>query len=279
MSNYPLAACCQLRGRPSGWPLLHRSSMNTIAYIDGFNLYYGCLKKTGYRWLDVKALVASLVPSTHRILKIKYFTARVSGASDPDAPRRQAIYLGAIRTIPEVEIHFGSFLAKTIWRPIINLPVAGRNIVTPGAVAVLPAGNHAVDGTRPQTLAVGSYYAPSAPRRKKVPAPLPDAVITEVHAMEEKGSDVNLAAHLLNDAWKDAFDAAVVISNDTDLVTPIQMVTQERKKAVFICCPGAWGASKKLVQVSTYVRHIRPSMLTLLPDPIPGTTIRKPARW
>lgn len=48
--------------------------------------------------------------------------------------------------------------------------------------------------------------------------------------MEEKGSDVNLAVHLLNDAWKDLFDVGVVVSNDTDLVTPIRMVTVERKK-------------------------------------------------
>jgi hypothetical protein len=219
--------------------------MRTIAYIDGFNLYYGCLKKTGYRWLDIKALVTSLVPSTHQMLKVKYFTARVSGASDPDAPRRQAIYLSALRTIPEVEIHYGSFLAKTIWRPIINLPVAGRNIATPGTATVLPAGNHPVDGARPQTLAVGSYPPAGTPRRKRTPTPLPDAVITDVHAMEEKGSDVNLAAHLLNDAWKDAFGAAIVISNETDLITPIQMVTQERKKVIFICCAGRWGASDK----------------------------------
>jgi uncharacterized LabA/DUF88 family protein len=68
--------------------------------------------------------------------------------------------------------------------------------------------------------------------------PAADALITEVHSMEEKGSDVNLAAHPLNDAWKDLLDAGVVISNDTDLVTPIQMVTVERRKQVYVVCPG-----------------------------------------
>ena len=34
---------------------------------------------------------------------------------------------------------------------------------------------------------------------------------------EGKGSDVNLAVHLLNDGWLDAYDCAVVISNDSDL--------------------------------------------------------------
>ena len=52
--------------------------------------------------------------------------------------------------------------------------------------------------------------------------------------MEEKGSDVSLAAHLLNDAWKGLYDAAAVISNDTDLVTPIQMVAKQQAELTFV---------------------------------------------
>ena len=99
--------------------------------------------------------------------------------------------------------------------------------------------------------------------------------------MEEKGSDVNLAAHLLNDAWKELFDAAAVISNDTDLVTPIRMVTIEGKKPVFIVCPGRWQVAPKLENVASHVRHIRPAMLKAaqFPNPIPETTIAKPINW
>ena len=39
----------------------------------------------------------------------------VSGASDPGAPARQHAYLSTLRTLPEVEVHFGSFLAKIVW--------------------------------------------------------------------------------------------------------------------------------------------------------------------
>ena len=39
----------------------------------------------------------------------------------------------------------------------------------------------------------------------------------EVIKTEEKGSDVNLAVHLLNDAWLDRYECAVVVSNDSDL--------------------------------------------------------------
>ena len=75
--------------------------------------------------------------------------------------------------------------------------------------------------------------------------PIRDAVIAEFHTMEEKGSDVNLAAHLLNDAWKNRFEAAVVISNDTDLVVPIRMITEERKRPVYVVCPGPGGRLRR----------------------------------
>ena len=254
--------------------------MRTRVYVDGFNLYYGALKDTPFKWLNLAELTRRLLPAGHAVDKLNYFTARVSGASDPGAPARQHSYLSALGTLPEVQVHFGRFLAKTAWRPLTNLPVADRRIDTPASVT-LPAGNHPVADS--QTLPVGSYPTGSAgkKRRRKTAAPLTDAVVAEVHTMEEKGSDVNLAAHLLNDAWKELFEVAVVISNDTDLVTPIRMVTTERKKPVVIVCPGRWQMAPKLANVASHVRHIRPAMLKAaqFPDHLPGTTISKPADW
>lgn len=43
---------------------------------------------------------------------------------------------------------------------------------------------------------------------------------------EEKGSDVNVASHLLLDVLTGAADAAIVISNDSDLRFPIQEARQ-----------------------------------------------------
>ena len=174
--------------------------------------------------------------------RLRYFTARVSGKLDPGAPARHQIYLKALATLPEVEIHYGRFLAKTAWRPLANLPVAGRRIDAPSPVT-LPQGNHRVVGVRPQTLPVGHYPNRRGGRghpSREPRMPLRDAVVAEFHTMEEKGSDVNLAAHLLNDAWKELLDTAVVISNDTDQVVPVRMVTQERKRPVFVVCPGRW---------------------------------------
>jgi hypothetical protein len=74
-------------------------------YVDGFNLYYGCLKGSPYKWLDLDALSRTLLPGDD-IHRIRYFTARVSARPDnPACNRRQAVYLRALRTIPHLVRH------------------------------------------------------------------------------------------------------------------------------------------------------------------------------
>ena len=76
----------------------------TVVYVDGFNLYYGCLKATPYRWLNLLKLSQLLLP-THEILQIKYFTALVtSRPKNPDQATRQQTYLRALQTIPNLQI-------------------------------------------------------------------------------------------------------------------------------------------------------------------------------
>ena len=87
--------------------------MRTWVYVDGFNLYYGALKGTPFKWLDPVGLTTLLLPREYEIDRLRYFTARVSGKLDPWAPARQQIYLKALATLPEVDIHYGRFLAKT----------------------------------------------------------------------------------------------------------------------------------------------------------------------
>ena len=257
--------------------------MRTRVYVDGFNLFYGALKGTPFKWLDPVRLATLLVPRGYTIDRLRYFTARVSGKIDRGAPARQQIYLNALATLPEVEIHYGRFLAKTVWRPITNLPVADRRIETPRPVT-LPEGDHPVRGERRQTLPVGFYPGASGGRRSRkrgAGAPLSDAVVAEFHAMEEKGSDVNLAAYLLDDAWRDRFETAVVISNDTDLVTPIRMVTAERGLPVLVVCPGRWQVAPQLRGAASHVRYIRGPMLRAaqFPETLPDSGITKPDGW
>ena len=77
---------------------------------------------------------------------------------------------------------------------------------------------------------------------------------------EEKGTDVNIATHLVHDAHNKCFEKAVVISNDSDLVTPISIVTNEMKLPVTIINPFERN-SIQLQKVATDVKHIRKGLL------------------
>jgi hypothetical protein len=53
--------------------------------------------------------------------------------------------------------------------------------------------------------------------------PEPNArFMVSVARREEKGSDVNVASHLLLDLMHQRIDAAVVVSNDSDLALPVR---------------------------------------------------------
>jgi len=228
-------------------PLLYPAisfRMRTIIYVDGFNLYYRMLaERPALKWLDLKALAGRLLRPTNIITGVRYYTAHISGRVDPTAPARQQLYLDALRTVPEVSIHFGTFLTSTKFAGLVHPP-----------------------NFRPQIT---------------LPQPWPDVV--KVVKVEEKGSDVNLACHLLLDAFQGTYDVAAVISNDSDLVEPIRITTQVLGKPVGLLTP-VNNPNPQLKQAASFVRRISVSDLAAaqFADPVlrpDGTTIGKPASW
>jgi hypothetical protein len=105
----------------------------------------------------------------------------------------------------------------------------------------------------------------------------------QVIKTEEKGSDVNLATHLLNDGYQNDYELAVVVSNDSDLVEPIKIVINQLKLPVGVLNPHAGTPSQQLSTHATFFRHIRPSALKGEPIPLSLTdsngTFRKPTSW
>ena len=71
---------------------------------------------------------------------------------------------------------------------------------------------------------------------------------------EEKMTDVNIAVELLADAYKDAFDTAIVISADSDLARPITNI-QERftgKRVVVAFPPGRFSFHLRSVATASF---------------------------
>lgn len=87
-----------------------------IAYVDGFNLYFG-MKSKGWKrfyWLDIPELVRKMLKPTQQLVETKYFTSHVSApVTDPDKPRRQNTYLEALQTLPSLGVFYGHYLQTT----------------------------------------------------------------------------------------------------------------------------------------------------------------------
>jgi len=86
-------------------------SERVIAYIDGFNLYFG-LKEKGWRcyyWLNVKSLCQSLLRNPQHLIAVKYFTSRIT--APPDKRKRQSTFLEALDTIGGIKPYYGKYQA------------------------------------------------------------------------------------------------------------------------------------------------------------------------
>ena len=163
----------------------------------------------------------------------RYFTALVKARpDDPQQSQRQQTFLRALKTLPNITIHYGSFLSNPTRLPLVH--------------------------------------------------PTPRARTAEVIKTEEKGSDVNLASLLLADGFREKYEVSVVISNDSDLVLPIQIVRDELNLPVGVVNPRGH-PSRELLAVSSFFKRIRPGLLeaSQFPDHLQDEqgTISKPAAW
>ena len=209
--------------------------MRTCVYIDGFNLYYGALRNTPYKWLDPVQMCREILDPNNQILKTKYFTANITGRpSDPNQPKRQAIYLDVLQSMPDVEVIRGRFFRKQASGPLVGSPT-----------------------NNPQMARIWTF--------------------------EEKGSDVNIASHMLMDGFQGRYDVAVLVSNDSDLAEPVKIIRSELNKSVVVISPynkpSTW-----LRREASAVKVIRKKQLAAaqLPSVVvtsKGRRLTKPNQW
>jgi hypothetical protein len=171
-------------------------------YVDGYNLYYGarglCGRGTpGWRWLDIRALSRLIVGRKAgwrgaSIERVVYCTAIVDAASDQSAFTDQDLYLKALVAANAVDhIAYGTYVSRVKYAPLaVRASTRSGNpqLVNPAWPIMVQdnAGN-----------------------------PIADATLMVSYAdREEKGTDVNVASHLLVEVLTGEVDAIVVISNE-----------------------------------------------------------------
>ena len=182
------------------------STLRTRVYVDGYNLYYGCLRKTPYKWLDLKALFARIIAQTVlqveerparfelHPLAIKFFTASIlkNFAKEHDSVGCQQRYHNALRG------HLG------------------------GSLEIIS----------------GYYLAdPARAYRYEEGKPARECELLDIWKLEEKQSDVALALHAYADAIKGEVDHVVIVTNDTDVAPSLELIRAETAVSVGLIVP------------------------------------------
>lgn len=182
--------------------------MRVGVYVDAFNLYYGarrlCGRSTpGWRWLDIRGLTSTIVATRRSwagasVDRVVYCTARISGSDNPTGRQEQDVYLRALEQTATVDhIELGTYVSRVSNAPLAMADDKRRPVLVRAAWPVV------VQDSTGGKVQDASFMVSVARR-------------------EEKGSDVNVASHLLIDVLSGSIDAAVVISNDSDLEFPVK---------------------------------------------------------
>ena len=245
--------------------------MRVGVYVDAFNLYYGsrnlCGRSTpGWRWLDIRSLSSTLAAKRlnwtgSTVDRIVYCTARIDQASNPSGHIDQDVYIKALMATGSVdEVEFGYYVAR-----VKQAPLAVRS---PGAAGV-PRLVH------PQWPIMVQDSGG---------VPQPNAMFLVSYAnREEKGTDVNVASHLLVDIFMQRIDAAMVISNDSDLRYPIQIARNHIPVGVVNPSPnrlaGALQAQPNVGVERHWWYQLTAADLAGCQLPDPAATFRRPAGW
>jgi uncharacterized LabA/DUF88 family protein len=200
-----------------------------IAYIDGYNLYYGIRDQSWqrYLWLDLRGLSGSLLRQDQDLIETKYFTTRISS---PEAKRkRQSDYLEALQAHcgTSLKMFFGHYQSEP-WK------CAHCNQVVP--------------------------------------------------VSHEKKTDVNIAVEMMADAFQDAFDTALLISADSDLV-PVVLALRRLfpKKSILVAFPPARASVELKNEANACITIGRAKLAgSQLPETVmkfDGRPLTRPAKW
>ncbi len=208
------------------------------AYVDGFSLYKGALeKRPQFKWLDLPNFCQKRMPD-YELEKVFYFTARIKMRYKGDTSQhRQHKYFRVLKD-QGIEIVEGKFLRDSDW----------LRQVAPDLATVIDPPLANVGG-----IALSEIQEVFANAEPDLPKSL-------VWKYGEKGSDVNLASYLLRDVYTGATQAALVISGDSDLATPIR-ISKELGKFIKTLHPRKGSGSEELRSASSKFEELHTTWL------------------
>jgi NYN domain len=229
-----------------------------VVYIDGLNLYGSALKNSQFKWVDLMALSASLLPPDHSLEAVKYFSADLhpKAAEDPMSLVRQRHYLKALQATG-VDVRRGTFVLSTRWR-------------------TLSASESWSDRTRPP-LPAGLAKALDAFETK-----LDRPMKVRVQLPEEKFTDVAIGVELVDDFHRGHCELCVLVTNDADLGPAISTVVQQGHR-VHVVSPGST-VNRHLSKAASSSISLPPTCLEdhQLPDEftvVSGARFSRPNAW
>lgn len=224
--------------------------MKSIIYIDGYNLFYGCLKHSSDKWLDLKVLFFDRILASQNaqseLAGIKFFTADI---------RSKVASQGQAAQIAQQHYH------------------RALTCLYPDTLKIIK-GYYSLEKAR-----LLAYQQPPDKDRR-----------VEVWKLEEKQTDVNIALQAYRDVVKGHAEQLIFVSNDTDLAPALAAVREDFgcQVQIGVIIPTRKSSRRpgntQLSQYANWTRsHITDEELASahLPPHIPTRkkTIVKPAYW
>lgn len=206
-------------------------------YIDGFNLYHALCKtwKKSFKWINLKKLSENYINKEYQALwKVYFFTAYPKW--NTEKTKRHKLYVNAL---------------MSVWVKIRNWKfskVSRTFIKNKNKVLKILFDNSFINFIKKQFW------------EKIYPSFL------EYSTHEEKRTDVNMVLQIFEDAVKNNYDDAIIISWDSDMIPVIKSVKNTIKWKKFISVlpfRWKWREIKKACDESKimYLEHLESSIL------------------
>jgi uncharacterized LabA/DUF88 family protein len=99
--------------------------MKTVVYVDGYNLYYGLLRQTHFKWLDLVSLFEQhVLDKSTDLVEVRYYTAPVLArmCDDDQSPQRQRLYIQALKKLhpKRIQVVEGKMVATTPFQRLVK---------------------------------------------------------------------------------------------------------------------------------------------------------------